>query len=355
MITKGYSMNPQELLNAYINAQGTAGDKYWEPLSRAVQQLVHKAAGKRETADLDDFEEECVLSIWAKINALKINDSTSGIDNLEAFIRQAVHNRYCDAIRRKRPKWYNLKLELLEIFSGKANIDGFAIWQNPKSNGKLCGFAEWEGSSLSAAGRCRELLDNADGFKQKLLKNRDPQELPTYELAAAILDYCNGPVDIDILTNCIAELTQTKNLDPLSIDAQADSDDESGSPIDWLVSNDTSVEKQIIDASWFNHVIDWFWGEFAELSLKQKKTLLYGMSSEQMMALVSSVGIKEVSKSLEIDAAKLASLINRLPLADTVIAQELGIQARAVPSVRFKAWGRIRRRTKKSSLAIDDI
>lgn len=354
MITKGYSMNAQELLDAYTNTPGIEGDKYWEALSDAVQQLVHKAAGKRETGDLEDFEEECILSIWAKINSLKSSDGVGGIDNLEAFVRQAVHNRYCDAIRRKRPKWYNLKLELLEIFSGKANIEGFAIWQNPESNGKLCGFAQWEGSSKSAAGRCRELLDNPDDFRKKQLQNRDPQELPTYELAAAILDYCNGPVEIDILTNCVAELTQTRNLEPLSIDAQPDDDEDTGSPIDWLVSPDTSVEKQIIDASWFNHVIDWFWREYSELSLKQKKALLYGMSSEQVMALISSVGIKEVANSLEIDAVQLASLINELPLADAATADELGIPARAVPSVRFKAWGRIRRRTKKSSLAIDD-
>ena len=354
MIVKGYTMNAQELLDAYINTPGIDGDKYWESLSDAVGQLVHKAAGKRETGDLDDFEEECILSIWGKINSLKASDGVGGIDNLEAFVRQAVHNRYCDAIRRKRPKWYNLKLELLEIFSGKANVEGFAIWQNPEFSGKLCGYSEWEGSSKSFASRCRELLDNSGEFRKKLLQNRDPQELPTYELAAAILDYCNGPVEIDVLTNCVAELTQTKNLEPLSIDALPNDDEESNSPIDWLVSSDTSVEKQVVDASWFNHVIDWFWREFAELSIKQKKTLLYGMAPDQVMALVSSVGMKEVANSLEINAGQLASLINELPLADAKTADELGIQARAVPSVRFKAWGRIRRRTRKSSLAIDD-
>ena len=42
------------------------------------------------------------------------------------------------------------------------------------------------------------------------------------------------------------------------------------------------------------------------------------------------------------------------PLADAVTAQELGVEPRAVPSVRFKAWGRIRRRTRKSSLFVED-
>ncbi len=156
--------------------------------------------GKREIGDLEDFEEDCVVAIWSKIAALKADSSAGGIDNLEAFVRQAVHNRYCDAIRRKRPKWYNLKLELLEIFSGKANIEGFAIWPL-ESSGRMCGFAAWKGSSKSASAKCRELVDNAAAFRRKFLHNRDPLELPTHELAAAILDFCGGPVEIDALTS----------------------------------------------------------------------------------------------------------------------------------------------------------
>ena len=37
-----------------------------------------------------------------------------------------------------------------------------------------------------------------------------------------------------------------------------------------------------------------------------------------------------------------------------VTAEELGVPPRAVPSVRFKAWGRIRRRTRKSPLLLDE-
>lgn len=343
----------QELLEAYTSARGSQGDRYWEPLSDAVSELVHKSVGKREVSDLEDFEEDCILAVWTKINALKLDDGPGGIDNLEAFIRRTVHNRYCDAIRRKRPKWYNLKLELLEIFSGKSNIKGFALWQT-LSGERLCGFSKWEGSSKSQSAKCRELVDNADTFRRKHLKNSDPQELPTFQLAAAVLDFCGGPLDVDALTSCIVNLTQAHTLEPLSIDAQPDADDDAGSPVDWLISPDKGVEKQVIDASWFGHVIDWFWKEFEKLSVKQKKALLYGMAGDQVMSLCAAIGMKEVAKSLEIDPRQLASLINELPRPDVLTADELGIQARAVPSVRFKAWGRIRRRTRKSSLAVDD-
>lgn len=348
-------MDAQQLLVKYVNATGNEYIKYWEALSDVVEGLVHRSVSKREVGDLEDFEEECILAIWTKISAIKNGESETSIDNIEAFVRRAVHNRYCDAIRRKRPTWYNLKLELLEIFSGKANIEGFAIWQSPENGARLCGFADWENSSVSKSGKLRELMDNAKGFRSKYLRNRDPSELATHELAASILDFCGGPVEVDSLTSCIADLNQIHTVEPLSIDAQPDADDDSVAPVDWLISPDTDVEKQVVDTEWFNHIVDWFWKEFTDLSIKQRKALLYGMSSDQVMAMCSSIGMKETAKSLEISVEEFASLINKLPIPDAITAQELGIQARAVPSVRFKAWGRIRRRTKKSSLSADDV
>lgn len=313
---------------------------------------MRKSVGKHEISDLEDFEEECVVAIWAKISLLRAEGRTGGqaIENLEAFVRQAVHNRYCDAVRRKRPKWYNLKLELMEIFSGKTNVRGFAMWQSGETSGRLCGFAQWV-NRRPATSRCRALAENSAVFRAQYLQNRDPRELPTHELAAAVLDYCGGPVEIDVLTSCIADLVKERSEEPLSIDAVPDADSDSAAPVDWLISPDTDVERQVVDASWFNHVVTWFWKEFGELSIKQRKAILYGMSAEQVMALGSAVGMKAVADSLEIDRERLASLIGKLPLPDSVTAEELGIPTRAVPSVRFKAWGRIRRRTRKSALA----
>jgi len=347
-------MDAQTLLQAYIGAPGSQGDAYWEQLSDIVTDLVHKAVSKREVSDLEDFEEECILAIWTKISALKNGDSETSIDNLEAFIRRAVHNRYCDAIRRKRPTWYNLKLEILEICSGKSNVRGFDVWQNPDTGARLCGFSQWSGSSKQASAKCREILDDPIRFRANYLANRDPQEVPLHQLLAIVLDFCGAPVDVDAMTSCIADLTQVRNAEPLSIDAQPDSNDDSGSPVDWLISPDTDVEKQVVDAGWFGHVVTWFWREFMQLSVKQRKALLYGMAADQVMALGTALGLAEVAGSLEMTPAQLASLLDRLPLPDSVTADELGVPARAVPSVRFKAWGRIRRRTRKSPLLIDE-
>jgi len=347
-------MDAQQLLTAYIDARGSLGDKYWEPLADIVSTLVHKSCAKREISDLEDFEEDCVLAIWTKISSIKNGESEGSIDNIEAFVRRAVHNRYCDAIRRKRPTWYNLKLELLEIFSGKANVEGFALWQSADTGARLCGFADWEGRSATGSARIREVTDNAAGFRTKFLHNRDPKELPTYELAAAVLDFCEAPVDVDALTSCITEITQSHVAEPLSIDAQPDADEDAGAPVEWLISPDIEVEKQVVDTEWFNHIVDWFWKEFVQLSIKQRKALLYGLGGDQVMAMCTAVGMKEVAKSLEINPEQLASLINGLPLPDAQTATELGIPAKAVPSVRFKAWGRIRRRIRKSSLSLDD-
>ena len=347
-------MNAQELLEAYLRNDGDAADMQREALSHSIRTLVQKSLGKRETADLEDFEEECVVMIWIRISALKAGSASGTIENLEAFVRQAVHNRYCDAIRRKRPKWYNLKLELMEIFSGKTGVRGIAAWLHPESGGRILGFSGWQGRKGSGSARCREIAENADAFAAKHLRNRSPSELPLYELAAAVLDYCRGPVEVDVMTSCVAELLHARREDPLSIDAQPDVNGEAGAPVEWLLSPDMPVEQQVVDLYWFEHVVDWFWREYRQLSLKQRKALVYGMAGDQVTALAAIVGTKDLAEAVDMPLEKFVRFVRHLPIPDAVTARELGIDAKAVPSVRFKAWGRIRRRTRKSALNLED-
>ena len=344
--------DPQELLEKYISLPNGQCEAYLEPLSEEIRKLVRKSLIKRETADLEDFEQDCLLGIWTRIDAIKRGAVDSGIDNLEAFVRRAVHNRYCDAIRRKRPGWYNLKLELLDMFSGKLNVAGLAIWTVEGTGERLCGYAKWSGSSRSAAARCREIIGEPRAFVQNALANRDPSEVPTTELVCRILDSVGGPVAIDDLVSCIATLTDVRDPEPLSIDAQPDGGEEADSPVDWLVDPHVDVESQVIDAGWLDHVLSWFWKEFLQLAPKQRKAIMLGLASEQVMAIVSAVGIAAVAEALELTPERLAALISRLPLPDVVTGEEIGIPARSVPSVRFKAWRRIQRRSRKSGVAV---
>lgn len=354
LITKNELNNTQRLLERYILADDSTNYIYWEKLSVAIQTLVHKAVLKREVSDLEDFEEECVLAIWSKISSIKNGVSDTNIDNLEAFIRRAVHNRYCDAIRRKRPKWYNLKLELQELFSGRNLVEGLAMWQLTDSSERLCGYKEWENLRDNKSIKCRELIEKPEAFKQNHLKNSNPNELPTYKLATAILDYCKGPIPIDVLTNVIVELTQIKSSEPISIDSQIDDNMDTSSPLDYLVSGDIPIEKQIVDANWFGQIVEWFWSEFTKLNIRQKKAVVYGMEADLVMALISSLGINTVAEALGIPVSRLAAILKRLPLPDSETAEELGLQSKAIPSIRFKAWGRIRRRTKKANITDDE-
>lgn len=343
-------MNAQELLAEYLKAEGSSASGYMELLADAIRRTIRQSLSKREVGDLEDFEEDCLIAIWTRIESMKQDITQDGIDNLEAFVRRTVHNRYCDAIRRKRPSWYNLKLELLDTFSGKLNVDGFAIWQSPNSSARLCGFEAWQGRTDSAAGACRDLSDSPSRFLCRGIGNQNPTELSVPELAAAVLDWVGGPVEIDDLTSCLAGLLRLRDSEPLSIDAQLDADDEGGSPVDWLLAADVDVEEQVVGQGWLQQVLGWFWGEFVELSIKQRKAIFYGFSVEQAISIVTTCGIDEVSEALELDQSGLTKLLRKLPLPDAHIADELGIASRSVPSVRFKAWRRIQRRARKSNL-----
>lgn len=341
-------LKPQELLTAYITMAEEDDWAYIERISGFIKELVHKAASKREITDFEDFEEECVLAVWSKIRALKSGESTTQIDNFEAFIRQSVHNRYCDAVRRKRPKWYNLKIEVMEILNGKSNIKGFAYWEEPSTGEKVCGFENWMGSKRPVTSRCREILDQQERFKRKYLNNRQPNEIPVYEMIGIILNYANCPVGVDALTNCIVELTQAKGVETFSIEGMQDDDSESTSGHEWLLSSDVDIEKQVTDSNWFGHVTTWFWDEFETLSVGQKKAILFGMPGDQVLALCTSIGIGKVAQGLQMEPRELADIIDRLPIPDIEIAEKIGSSARSVPSIRFKAWARIRKRTQRS-------
>lgn len=344
--------NPQDLLEKYISLPAGRCEAYMEPLSEEIRRLVRRSLMKRETSDLEDFEQDCLLAIWTRVDAIKRGTVETSIENLEAFVRRAVHNRYCDAIRRKRPSWYSLKLELLDMFTGKSNIKGFVIWNSDISTERLCGYEGWAGRMKSAAGRAKEIAEDERAFARKSLDNRDPAEVPTPELICRILDWCGAPVPIDDLVSCVASLTSVRDNDPLSIDATREGEDSTDSPVDWLVDPGTDVERQITDAGWLDHILEWFWKEFAQLAPKQRKAILYGLSGEQVMSIITSVGLPAVSEALELEPAKLAALISRLPLPDAVTGEVIGIPARSVPSVRFKAWRRIQRRSKKSGVAL---
>ncbi|MEN6519657.1 MAG: hypothetical protein ABFD46_00690 [Armatimonadota bacterium] len=344
--------DPQYYLEQYISLPPGKCDAYLEPLAEEIQKLVKRSLLKRETSDLEDFEQDCLLGIWTRIDAIKRGVVETNIENIEAFVRRAVHNRYCDAIRRKRPGWYNLKLELLDIFSGKLNVKGFAIWNVDGVSERLCGYGKWNGSPRCATAKCKEITEDSRAFTRYMLANRDPAEVPTVELVCRILDWVGGPVPIDDMVSCIAKLTAVRDPDPLSIDAQPDGDEESDSPVDWLVDSDVNVEKQVVDAGWLDHVLDWFWKEFLLLAPKQRKAIMLGLSSEQVMSIISSVGINDVADALEVTPDRLSALIGRLPLPDVVTGDEIGIPARSVPSVRFKAWRRIQRRSRKSGVTV---
>ncbi len=342
----------QELLDNYLDLPEGQCEIYLEPLAEEILNLVKKSLIKRETSDLEDFEQDCLLGIWTRIDAMKRGAVETRIENIEAFVRRAVHNRYCDAIRRKRPGWYNLKLEILDLFSGKLNVKGLAIWNPEGSNERLCGYEKWLGSNRSGAGKCKEITENQRHFVSQLLANRDPAEAPTVELACRILDWTGAPVPVDDLVSCIAALTSVRDSDPLSIDAQPDGDEDTDSPVDWLVDTDVNVEQHVVDAGWLDHVLEWFWKEFVLLAPKQRKAIALGLAAEQIMSIAASVGNRAVAEALEMTPEQLAGIVSRLPLPDIVTGEEIGIPARSVPSVRFKAWRRIQRRSKKSGVAL---
>ena len=343
-------MTSQELLTAYLNADELNIEEREAALTKRIMETVHIAVKKRDDSYQPEWESDCLFSVWTRIAAMKAGRDVSPIENLDAFINTVVKSKFCDSIRRKRPAWYNKKVEITEIFSGKTGYTGVTILER-----RYCALKGMTGDRRVAGSNCKELAKESDSvraFKAARLGNKEPFEFGVGDLCIAVLEHCGGPVDIDVLTGTVVDLLQLKNLDPVSIDKPVSEDDDSLTIGDSLVSEERSVEDQVCEGDYFDNVARWLVPELMALTRERRMTVLLALDREQIMSLISSVGIDAVTELFETDKNGLYDIVRRIPLSDAEIGRETGVEVRAIPSMRFKAWERIRRHVKKTNFDI---
>lgn len=204
----------------------------------------------------------------------------------------------------------------------------FAVWDGINRQ-QICGFDTWRVKrKIRTASRRNERLRDCQTFLQET-KYRVFYENELESLLTAIFKYTMEPVDLNDLTNLVADYWDIKDHPHLSltdahhlIDAHA---------------RESSIESELEAEQYLKLA----WREICELTLLQRRCLLLNCKFRQnpedgLEALTNTAGVTilQISEALEIPYEQFLAMWNDLPLEDKRIAELLNMKRQDVINVR---------------------
>ena len=273
------------------------------------------------------------LLLLSQLRAVKSRQGIGGITNFISYVAAISYNACYKYLRRKYPLRSRLKNRLRYLLT---HDEKFVFWQSSDREW-LCGLAAWQNADVTRPNKIEE-------FKRNVMSDAVLAESPTpnRKVLQAVLDWAGEPIELNLLVTTIAELYGTK--DDVN---EFESGDEAIQSLAQLPDKcDLSAEIEQ------RHYLRHLWLEIRQLPLRQRLALLLNLRDAQgrgVMALLSLTGtasIRQIAEVLEMEAERLASLWNELPLADSVIGEYVGATSQQVVNLRKCARERLARRMK---------
>jgi DNA-directed RNA polymerase specialized sigma24 family protein len=344
-----------ELLVPYIHAKHEADSErlltslvseYVEPLIRRVIGSKLRARFDRRgraptNPDAEDLCSETLLQLLSRLKELKASPKDKAIGDLRGYVAVVSYRACYDYLRLKYPQRNNLKNKLRYLLTHQP---GLALWKN--EDGDLVGgFAAWRGRTKARprSDRLRQLLDDPPAALQSAAPRGDFQRANPADLAAAIFNHTNHPIDLDDLVEIVAALLGVKD----NMEQSGAGDEESdrfARVADQRADVATEVEQRLF--------LKWLWEEICLLPVRQRIALLLNLRDEQgggVAALLPGAGVatlRQIAAALEMGAEEFARLWPSLPLDDASIAGLIGCARQQVINLRKCARERLARRRK---------
>ncbi len=344
-----------ELLLPYIHAADEADSErlltelvsaYVEPVIRQVIRSKLRVRFDRNgrashNPDAEDLYNDALVQLLARLKECKINPVGNAIGNLRGYVAVISHHTCYDYLRLKYPQRHNLKNRLRYLLTHQP---GLALWEN-ESGDLLSGFAAWraQAKARTRSDPLQQLLDDPRTALQSALPRGDFQRANLSDLAAAVFNHTNHPIELDDLVGVVARLWEIK--DPVEQPATRDDDPD---PFARVAEQRADVADEV-DQRLF---LKWLWEEICKLPVRQRMALLLNLRDEQgggVAALLPITGIatlRQIAEALELAAEEFAGLWTRLPLDDASIAGLIGITRQQVINLRKCARERLARRMK---------
>jgi hypothetical protein len=209
----------------------------------------------------------------------------------------------------------------------------FALWEDTEHNW-LAGLSGWRNDELrTTAGELRERL-------KMQLHSIDIQQMQLHDLLVTIVDVAHAPLDLDELTQIVAECWAIEDhpAEPLTANTCA--------PIEETLTGDTNPATMIERREWLQLI----WREIRQLPRRQRVALLLNLRNPHginIITLLPATGIatfEQIAQTLEIPTTEFEQLWADLPLDDLHIAAYLGATRQQVINLRKTARERLLKR-----------
>jgi len=298
-----------------------------------IEPTIRRGLGYRLGFSRPEHEElynDIQLRLLTRLRALKQNPAGNHIVNLRGYVATVTRNTCDEYLRRRYPLRRSLRDKVRRHLLSHSE---FALWEDNEHNW-LAGLFGWH-----------ELKLNEDsGELQERLKTEwasvDVQRLNLQELLTTIFRVARGPIDLDALTELIAELWGVEDRPAESLDAVTNAalDEQPGADINPAIIIERRQSLQLL------------WREICRLPRRQRVALLLNLRNPNginVITLLPATGVatfEQIAQTLEIPANEFEQLWARLPVDDLYLADYLGATRQQVINLRKTARERLLKR-----------
>lgn len=310
-------------------------------IRQVVQSKLCHCMERRQRADADDLQSEVLVQLLARLQAFRANPAQHAISNWRSYVAVATYHACYEFLRRQYPQYQQLKNRLRYLLTHQA---AFVLYELEKGVW-LAGLAVWAPPQqhVGQSARLQQLAADPEVFGRQYdgVRGSEPAQLAA--LLQALFGWLEQPVELDQLTNLVAQLCGLKFQAAQSLD-----DDEQSlfNLAERLVDPQTDVATAVAARLQLQRL----WQEVQQLPEAQRSALLLNLRDEKggnVIALLPHTGtatLRQIAEVLALSALELAELWPRLPLDDDTIGVRLNLTRQQIINLRLAARRRLTRR-----------
>lgn len=287
-------------------------------LAPAVREVVRRTLraphGSVLAQDADDVSGEAVAHLLRALRALRADDGHEAIQDIDAYAARVATHACHEYFRRRYPERARLRNRVWYVLS---RDPGFTL--------ERAAHGAWIGGFAGDRGPGPALRSNAGGRSLR-------------HVIGTVLTRLGRGVDVDDLVDLVA-----RELGVRDAPARSAPEPDIASIADAAAQPPLQALEQV-------EYLERLWAEVQQLPLRQRTALLLnlrdatGGDALDLLPLTGLASIREIARTLEMEADTLARLWPELPLDDRRIAERLGASRQQVINLRKAARARLGRR-----------
>jgi RNA polymerase sigma factor (sigma-70 family) len=273
------------------------------------------------------------VKLLRTLRTFKGDPNQHAISNYAGLVATTTSTVFSDLLRLKDRQRRNLYEKVRYLISVNPNL---ASWDDSEGH-IVYGYAVWQPKKVSSTPKAPSSAQLKLDFQSQEFEQS--QKRNTAELILLVLDNIGHPVRLDELVDLVNIAAQGVQVQTISID---DKYYVQSSPL-------VVVQPDFIAAHENQRLLHRLFAEIQDLHLDQRKSLLLNMSDSYGFGIewfiFTKIATEEhLAQLLELTIEQFKNLLNELPLSDSQIARDLGIDQTKVKNIRRAVRERLQRR-----------